>query len=80
LLHRWQGEYADTPPASIAAALESAAYCLQHARAKQTLELAWTGPTSSLPLRRTSQALQQLIDSALRDLLIVSYAVYSTFR
>jgi phosphatidylserine/phosphatidylglycerophosphate/cardiolipin synthase-like enzyme len=38
--------------------------------------LVWTGPQSSLPLRRTAQALQQLIDEAAQQLLVVSYAVY----
>ena len=43
----------------------------------QRLELVWTGPDSQvIPLRRTDQALLQLIDEAQMTLHIVSYAVY----
>jgi phosphatidylserine/phosphatidylglycerophosphate/cardiolipin synthase-like enzyme len=42
-----------------------------------SLELVWTGPNpQSTPLRRTDQALLQLIHSAKEKLLIVSFAVY----
>ncbi len=76
LLTRWQAEVPTMQPSAIATALEIAAHCVAQARATQTLELAWTGPTSLLPLRRIAQALQQVIDGAERELLIISYAVY----
>jgi len=76
LIDRWCRDAPDLPPLALAAALEAAAYGVAHARAEQSLELVWTGPTSTLPLRRTAQALQQVIDEAERDLLIVSYAAY----
>jgi phosphatidylserine/phosphatidylglycerophosphate/cardiolipin synthase-like enzyme len=76
LLDCWCRDAPDLPPLALAAALEAAAHGVAHARAEQSLELVWTGPTSTLPLRRTAQALQQVIDAAERELLIVSYAVY----
>lgn len=76
LIDRWCRDAPDLPPLALAAALEAAAHGVAHAHAAQTLELVWTGPTSTLPLRRTAQALQQVIDEAERDLLIVSYAAY----
>lgn len=72
----WQTYAPDLPPASVALALRAAAHTLTQQRRAQTLELVWTGPSSAQPLRHTAQVLQTLIDEALRDLLIVSYAVY----
>ena len=41
------------------------------------MELVWTGPdVGVVPLRRTEQALLQVIDSATRRATVVSYAVY----
>jgi phosphatidylserine/phosphatidylglycerophosphate/cardiolipin synthase-like enzyme len=41
------------------------------------VELVWTGPdVGVVPLRRTEQALLQVIESATERLLVVSYAVY----
>jgi phosphatidylserine/phosphatidylglycerophosphate/cardiolipin synthase-like enzyme len=46
-------------------------------RETQTVELTWTGPDSHIiPVRRTDQALLQLIAEARTRLLIVSFAVY----
>ncbi len=76
LIACWEREAPELAPAAAAATLEAMAHCAAQARAAQTLEIAWTGPTSSLPLRRTAQALRQLIDAAERELLIVAFAVY----
>lgn len=76
LVARWRREAPGLPPVALVSALEAAVSCVAHARAERALELVWTGPTSTLPLRRTAQALQQVIDEAERDLLIVSYAAY----
>ncbi len=76
LVDCWQVEAPELTPASVGLALEAAAHTVDHARRSQSLELVWTGPTSQIPLRRTAQALQQLIDEAQSNLLVVSYAVY----
>src|SRR5581483_11078194 len=50
-------------------------------REHHSFELVWTGPdVGVIPLRRTEQALLQLITSATQRLLIVSYAVYNIPR
>lgn len=72
----WQAAAPDLAPASVALALQSAGAALSRHRRAQTIELVWTGPTSSQPLRRTAQVLQTVIDEARRELLIVSFAVY----
>ena len=43
----------------------------------QRVSLVWTGPeTAGLPMRRTEQALLELIDAARERLVVVSFAVY----
>ncbi len=76
MIDRWQAEAPDQPPTSVALALETAAHCREHARGAEAAELVWTGPAGAYPMRRTAQALQQVIDEARHDLLVVSYAVY----
>jgi phosphatidylserine/phosphatidylglycerophosphate/cardiolipin synthase-like enzyme len=77
LLRRWREADSPLPPIAIAAALEAAALAFDSARSVQATELVWTGPPSTLPLRRTAQALQQVIDEAEQALIIVAYAVYA---
>jgi phosphatidylserine/phosphatidylglycerophosphate/cardiolipin synthase-like enzyme len=72
----WQAQAPTLPPASVALALQAAATAVSRQRRAQTVELVWTGPASGQPLRRTAQVLQELIDAAQRELLIVSFAVY----
>lgn len=77
LLDVWQQEADNTPPAALALALACAAHAYQAAKAETAIELVWTGPvTGVIPLRRTEQALLQLIRAARSELLIVSFAVY----
>lgn len=62
---------------SIALALLAAAEAEEQHRNIPKLDLVWTGPDSNvIPLRRTDQALLQLIQSATARILIVSFAVY----
>ncbi|RPH63486.1 MAG: hypothetical protein EHM81_00140 [Chloroflexi bacterium] len=65
-----------TPP-EMALLFETAAFTLEHQREKQKVELIWTGPKSNhVSLRRTDQALIELINEAQKRILIVSFAVY----
>lgn len=58
----------------VLAAIDAA---LDHQRNKESVELTWTGPkTRNVNLRRTDQALVELIDAAQKQILIVSFAVY----
>jgi len=73
----WQEQSSDTSSATVALAVLTAAYSEQDTRSQQSVELVWTGPeVGVIPLRKTEQALLQLIDSAQERILIVSYAVY----
>ncbi len=72
----WQQAAPEATPESVALALEAAGYTAQQILAQQRVEVVWTGPSSNLPLRRTAQALQQIIDEAQQELIIVSFAVY----
>ena len=64
-------------PAEMALLLQSVSAALAYQRQKQKIELTWTGPHSShVNLRRTDQALTELIHRAKKRLLIVSFAVY----
>ncbi len=77
LLDTWQATAPTVDGRSLALALSAAAQALAAERAQERLELVWTGPDSRLiPLRRTDQALLQLIDGAQETLHIVSFAVY----
>ena len=72
----WQEHAPEVPPASVALALQAVAHSIARRRQAETLELVWTGPASTQPLRRTALVIQRLIDEARHDLLIVSFAVY----
>jgi phosphatidylserine/phosphatidylglycerophosphate/cardiolipin synthase-like enzyme len=77
LVDSWAARAPHVEPSSLALALETAAFCVDAGRRSETLELVWTGPQSDTALRRTDQALLQVIESARSQLLIVSFAVYS---
>jgi phosphatidylserine/phosphatidylglycerophosphate/cardiolipin synthase-like enzyme len=69
------------PPVAIGAALLTAAASEQASRARQEVEVAWTGPHSeAVAFRRTEQAILQILDSAKLRITLVSYAVYAIPR
>lgn len=73
----WQTHAPDVSPESVAMGMLTAAQVESYHRQSQQLELVWTGPDSQIiPLRRTDQALLQLINEAQHNLHIVSFAVY----
>ena len=53
----WQTQAPSVPPACVAVALQAAASAVGRQRRAQTVEVVWTGPTSTQPLRRTAQVL-----------------------
>ena len=64
-------------PKEIAAALNAAAATADGILAENTVDLLWTGPKSaSVPVRRMEQSLCELLDSARKKLLIVSFVAY----
>jgi len=77
LLDAWHSQMPSFSGAAIALALISAAKSEQAHRENHTVDLVWTGPDSRvIPLRRTDQALLQVINSANSRLLVVSFAIY----
>lgn len=78
LVDVWQVEAGELDGKAMAIALSTAAHCQAKLHQELSAELVWTGPNpASLPLRRTDQALLQLIRAAQQDLLIISFAIYN---
>jgi phosphatidylserine/phosphatidylglycerophosphate/cardiolipin synthase-like enzyme len=77
LLDLWHRESPELTAQSIALVLLAAAQAAEQRRRAETTSLVWTGPTREGPaLRRTDQALLQVINAAQQRLLVVSFAVY----
>lgn len=69
------------PPAAVGAALLTAAVAEQASRARQEVEIVWTGPHSdAIAFRKTEQAILQVLESATSRITLVSYAVYAIPR
>ena len=67
----------DIDGSTIARMLQAASAASGHLRSSQSIELAWTGPTSNhVPVRLSNQALLDLINEARSHLVIFSYAAY----
>src|SRR6185437_3597429 len=67
----------DLPPAAVAVALRAANAVDAYHRMRHSFELVWTGPTPSITqLRRTDQALLEVVAAAREHLLLVSFAVH----
>lgn len=76
-LDYWRMQQPGVTVESVTLALLTATQVSNYYRQAQRLELVWTGPDSQvIPLRRTDQALLQLIHEAQQSLHIVSFAVY----
>ena len=76
LIEAW-GLATDVSPTSLAWALRAASHADERRRREQAIELVWTGPSpEGTVLRRTDQALLDLIRSARRTLHVVTFAAY----
>lgn len=63
--------------AGLAVALRAAMRSVETQRGKQQVEIVWTGPrTPEVPLRTTREVMVDVIRSAKKDLIIVSFAAY----
>lgn len=64
-------------PTVVAYAILAAVKMNEYHRKRQSLDLLWTGPeTSLIPVRRNDQALLDVIDAAQETLYLVSFAIY----
>jgi hypothetical protein len=80
-LDRWRSEAGGVLPQSVAVALLTASRAETEHREGCTVELVWTGPdVGVVPLRRTEQAIWQVIDSASQRITVISYAVLNIPR
>jgi phosphatidylserine/phosphatidylglycerophosphate/cardiolipin synthase-like enzyme len=78
LLDKWRSKSPDISPQAVAAALATASFIVKKRREDEAVEVVWTGPDQgAIPLRRTEQAILQVINSAQSRVLLVSYAVYA---
>jgi phosphatidylserine/phosphatidylglycerophosphate/cardiolipin synthase-like enzyme len=76
-LDGWAASHPAVPPVAVAYALRTAARAATIHRAETSTELVWTGPNpDATPLRRTDQALLEVIDTARHTLTIVTFAAY----
>ena len=76
-LDYWRSSDEPLAPDAVAASLVTAAESAAFHRESESVQLVWTGPSvEPVPMRKTEQAILEVIVSAERRLLIVSYAVY----
>ena len=67
----------ESTPQLLATALECTLYATKQKDAKQQVEMVWTGPLiTNVSLRRSSAVLLELIQSAQREIIIISYAAF----
>lgn len=77
LMEAWRSSSTAITPQELAWSLRAASRMDEAHRARQSLELVWTGPTpESSTLRRTDQALLELIESARTELIMTTFAAY----
>lgn len=77
LVTMWTESAADVSPSALALALRAGSAVDDWHRAAQMLEVVWTGPAPlGTTLRRTDQALLELIGGASRRIIVVAYAAY----
>lgn len=71
----------ELPPGYVAGALAGAAAAVARERASRSIDVVWTGPSSSVQTSRlTSAAVVGLLDEARVEILLVSYAAHSEPR
>ena len=73
----WQHDAPGLAVNLVVALLRTSALTASRVRSQQQMQLIWTGPeTHSIPMRRTEDALLDVIQAAQKELLVVSFAVY----
>jgi len=78
VLTAWRTEWPEAPPRMLAHFIRSVVYATERAsRGSTQVDVVWTGPKSRTPLRRTWRVLEELIEGAHQDLLLVSYVVHT---
>jgi phosphatidylserine/phosphatidylglycerophosphate/cardiolipin synthase-like enzyme len=73
LLRAWLADLPRLPVIALTSALQAAGGMDEVWRSTQCVELAWTGPTAGAVLRRVDEALLEVVSTAQRELLLVTY-------
>jgi phosphatidylserine/phosphatidylglycerophosphate/cardiolipin synthase-like enzyme len=77
LIDAWAARRSSVTGPGIATALRAAAAAAQTERARESIEIVWTGPrTGAVPVRLTREALLDVIRAANHELFVVSFAAY----
>ncbi len=77
LVDAWGDHASDLSGKAVALALRTAARTADAGRASQSIDVVWTGPTTTqVPVRLTRAVLLEVIRSAHHQLLLVSFAAY----
>ncbi|MGC4044830.1 MAG: DISARM system phospholipase D-like protein DrmC [Armatimonas sp.] len=76
LLQAREREENPVPAPYLAAALEGALFTRTSMERASQSELVWTGPSSGMTFRRTDQALLEVINTAKKELFLVTFAAY----
>lgn len=76
LCDAWKATPSEVTGPALAMTLRASAGTAYLIRGAQTVELVWTGPQTSVPLRQTREALRDLTKSARKSLILVSFSAY----
>jgi len=76
LCDTWESSAPQVTGAALALAFRACAATAHSIRGAQTVELAWTGPQTAVPLRKTREALRDLTRNAQSSLILVSFSAY----
>lgn len=74
LYETWERDAPGVPGASVTLAVRVAASVAERIRGTQTVELVWTGPKTSVAVRRTREALRDIFRLANRTLTVASFS------
>ncbi len=76
-LDDWQNNFPEISPRDMAWALRGSSVSDEFYRKQQTVELVWTGPSpAGSTLRKTDQAILEVINSSNESLIIVTFVAY----
>lgn len=77
LFDEWTSSAAGLPGNAVALALRSASRTLEQEQHRESIDIVWTGPTTTeVPVRLTREALIDVIRAAQASLIVVSFAAY----
>ncbi len=77
LSNAW-GTHSELGPREISSALKAAATTAHNVENRSSVEMVWTGPSTTLvPSRQTERVLLDVIDRATKELFVVSFVAYN---